>query len=485
MSTPRKRLLILDDDAGVVDFLCESLDARGYEAVGRTSPEEALALFERESFDLVITDVEMPRMRGTEVLEALLTRKPGQLVVLITAFGSVELAVAAVKAGACDFVTKPFNIDALVLTLERAFRERQLRREIVRLRAAVPGDTPGGLVARSSAMQKALEVSRRAARSDATVLLTGETGTGKSALARFIHESSGRRTQPFLQLNCAALPSGLAESELFGARRGAYTDAREDRAGVFVSVGGGTLFLDEVGELSLEVQAKLLQALETGRVRPLGSSTETPVRARVLAATNQPLEVLLREGRFRADLYYRLNVIRIEVPPLRERREDIPPLVKHLLERINEKVHKRVTRVPGEVMERLTRLPWRGNVRELENVLTRAVVLAPGDVLRGDDLPALESPLPSPEPGRATSAHHTASAMFAAPAEDDASLIPTLEEAERQLIARAMTVTKGHKGRTCQILGISRPTLERKLQKYGLAQSQSPQVHTFPVKDAL
>ncbi|NOJ80229.1 sigma-54-dependent transcriptional regulator [Myxococcus xanthus] len=447
MSTPRRRLLILDDDAGVVDFLCESLDARGYEAVGRTSPEEALALFERESFDLVITDVEMPRLRGTEVLEALLTRKPGQLVVLITAFGSVELAVAAVKAGACDFVTKPFNIDALVLTLERAFRERQLRREIVRLRAAVPGDTPGGLVARSPAMQKALEVSRRAARSDATVLLTGETGTGKSALARFIHDASSRRTQPFLQLNCAALPSGLAESELFGARRGAYTDAREDRAGVFVSAGGGTLFLDEVGELSLEVQAKLLQALETGRVRPLGSSTETPVRARVLAATNQPLEVLLREGRFRADLYYRLNVIRIEVPPLRERREDILPLVDFFLGRLGEQQQREVLGVSATALKRLMAHAWPGNVRELANLLERAVALADHDTLVPEDFD-----LPGGGGDGLTSLLSRASG-------EDAPL----EEVERAYVRRVVEAQGGNKAAAARILGINRRTLYRKL----------------------
>ncbi len=447
MSTPRKRLLVLDDDAGVVDFLCESLDARGYEAVGRTSPEEALSLFERESFDLVITDVEMPRMRGTEVLEALLTRKPGQLVVLITAFGSVELAVAAVKAGACDFVTKPFNMDALVLTLERAFRERQLRREIVRLRAAVPGDTPGGLVARSAAMQKALEVSRRAGRSDATVLLTGETGTGKSSLARFIHESSNRRAQPFLQLNCAALPASLAESELFGARRGAYTDAREDRAGVFVSAGGGTLFLDEVGELSLEVQAKLLQALETGRVRPLGASTETPVRARVLAATNRPLETLLREGRFRADLYYRLNVIRIEVPPLRERREDILPLVDFFLGRLGEQQSREVLGVSASALKRLMAHAWPGNVRELANLLERAVALADHDTLVPEDFD-----LPGGDDSGLTS-------MLSRASGEDAPL----EEVERAYVRRVVEAQGGNKAAAARILGINRRTLYRKL----------------------
>ncbi|MCE9673510.1 sigma-54 dependent transcriptional regulator [Myxococcus stipitatus] len=448
MSARPARLLVLDDDAGVVDFLCESLSARGYQTVGLTSPEEAVALFRKESFDLVISDVEMPRMRGTELLEVLLAEKPGQLVLLITAFGSIELAVAAVKAGACDFVTKPFNIDALVLAIERAFRERHLRREIVRLRAAVPTELPGGLVARSPAMRKVLDMARKAARTDSTVLLTGETGTGKSALASLIHESSARRAEPFLQLNCATLPPSLAESELFGVRRGAFTDAREDRAGVFAAAGGGTLFLDEVGELSLEVQAKLLQTLETGRVRPLGASAEVTVRARVLAATNRPLEVLLREGRFRPDLYYRLNVIRLEVPPLRERREDIVPLVDFFLGKLGGPRAREVVGVSASAMRRLMGHAWPGNVRELANLLERAVAMSEHDTLLPEDFE-----LPGHDGGM--------QALFA---QSGGDALP-LEEVEREYVRRVVDAQGGNKAAAARILGINRRTLYRKLDE--------------------
>lgn len=447
MSAVERRLLVLDDDAGVVDFLCESLTGRGYTTVGFTSPTEALARFREESFDLVISDVEMPELRGTELLEALLSEKPGQLVLLITAFGSIELAVTAVKAGACDFVTKPFNIDVLVLSIERALRERQLRREIVRLRAAVPMDAPGGLVARSPAMRKVLEMARRAARTDSTVLLTGETGTGKSALAHLVHASSARRSEPFLQLNCATLPPGLAESELFGARRGAFTDAREDRAGVFAAAGAGTLFLDEVGELSLEVQAKLLQALETGKVRPLGASAEVTVRARVVAATNRPLEELLREGRFRPDLYYRLNVIRLEVPPLRERREDIVPLVDFFLGRLGGVQVREVLGVSAAAMRRLVGYAWPGNVRELANLLERAVAMTDHDTLVPEDfdLPGAGDPGMRSLFSRATGEE------------------PPLEDVERAYVRRIVDAHGGNKAAAARILGINRRTLYRKL----------------------
>jgi DNA-binding NtrC family response regulator len=318
-SESKKRLLLLDDDAGVVDFLCESLSEQGFDVTGLTSPREALARIKTDSFDLVVTDVEMPEMRGTELLSAILSEKPSQLVLLMTAFGSIDLAVATVQSGACDFIAKPFKIEALVLAIERAFRERKIRREIVRLRKMAPLDPPGQIVAQSPAMKRVLETARKAAGTDSNALITGETGTGKGVIAKLIHDSSARRDRPFYHLNSASLPPTLVESELFGVRRGAFTDAKEDRAGAFVAAADGTLFLDEVGELPLEIQAKLLHVLEDGRVRPLGGTAEIPIKARLIAATNRPIETLLRDGRFRQDLYYRLNIIRIEVPPLRER----------------------------------------------------------------------------------------------------------------------------------------------------------------------
>lgn len=440
-----KKLLIIDDDAGVVDFLCESLAAHGAIVVGLTSPREALARAAKEVFDLVITDVAMPELRGTDLLAAILAVRPNQLVLLITAFGSIDLAVSTVKAGACDFLAKPFKIEALLFAIERAFQDRQMRREIVRLRASLPAETPGGIIARSAAMQKVLEAARRAARSDSTVLLTGETGTGKSAVARRIHEFSPRRDRPFLQLNCAALPAHLIESELFGVRRGAYTDAREDRAGAFVAAGAGTVFLDEIGELPLELQAKLLHVLETNTVRPLGGTTEVTVRARILAATNQPLETLLRNGQFRPDLYYRLNVIRIEVPPLRERRDDIVPLVDLLLGRFSERQSRPLIGVSAAAMRRLLSYSWPGNVRELANVLERAVAMSDHDTVLPEDLDL---------PGRGDG-HE--------PFVDRLDPTLPLEQVERAYVRRVVEANHGNISAAARVLGINRRTLYRKL----------------------
>jgi DNA-binding NtrC family response regulator len=443
----KKRLLVLDDDAGVVDFLCESLTERGFDVIGFTTPVEALARIKAESFDLVITDVEMPEMRGTELLAAIHADKPTQLVLLITAFGSIELAVATVQAGACDFVAKPFKIEALVFAIDRAFRDRQMRREIVRLRTTLPFEGSGQLVAKSPAMQRVIETARRAARGDSAVLLTGETGTGKSAVARFIHDSSAKRDRPFFHLNCASLPLGLVESELFGVRRGAFTDAREDRAGAFVAAADGTLFLDEVGELALETQAKLLHVLESRQVRPLGGTTDLPFNARLIAATNRPLEALLREGKFRPDLYYRLNVIRLEVPPLRERHADIIPLVDLFLGWASERQARPLIAVSAAAIRRLLTYHWPGNVRELANVLERAVALSDHDTLLLEDLDF-------PKNGGEMETLLARSAEASLP----------LAAIEQAYVRHVVEIHSGNKAAAARVLGINRRTLYRKLQ---------------------
>ena len=446
MTVAAARLLIVDDDPGVVEFLCEALNERGFAAEGCTLPLEALARATGEPFDLVITDLEMPEMRGTDLCAAILAEKPSQLVLLITAFGSIELAVATVRAGACDFVPKPFKIEALVFDIERALRDRQMRREIVRLRAAVPMVDSGALVARSPQMTKVLNLARRAAQGSATVLLTGETGTGKSAVARFIHEAGARKSRVFLDVNCASLPATLIESELFGVRRGAYTDAREDRTGAFAAAGSGTLLLDEIGELPLEVQAKLLNVLESGRVRPLGGTTDVPILARLVAATNRPLESQLREGQFRPDLYYRLNVIRIEVPPLRERREDIIPLAEVFLSRASERQSRAVKGIAATAMRRLMAYHWPGNVRELANLLERAVALGDHDTVVPEDLDF-------PDDG------HVEPLLAGSPSGD----VP-LEEVERAYVRRVLEARGGNKAAAARSLGINRRTLSRKLR---------------------
>jgi DNA-binding NtrC family response regulator len=441
-----QRLLILDDDAGVVDFLSESLAARGFEVEPQTSPEAALERIGREPFDLVISDIRMPGMNGLEFLAAVLARRPGQLVLLMTAFGSIELAVQAVRAGACDFIAKPFKIEALVFAIHRAFRDREMRREIVRLRASVPASGAGQLIARSPAMTAVIDTARRVADLDLSVLLTGETGTGKGVVARFIHDAGARARRTFEHVNCASLPATLMESELFGVRRGAFTDAREDRPGAFVSAGDGTLFLDEIGELTLETQAKLLHALESGRVRPLGSTTEVPFRARVIAATNRPLERLLRDGQFRPDLYYRLNVIRIELPPLRERQEDVVPLIDLIVGRVAEKQSRPVVGVSAAAMRRLTAYAWPGNVRELAHLLERAVALCDHDTLLPEDL---NFPRPDDLGSLLT---------------DTAQHPIPLDEFERVYVRRVLESRGGNKAEAARLLGINRRTLYRKLR---------------------
>jgi DNA-binding NtrC family response regulator len=439
----KPRILIVDDERSVVDWLLEELTERGYSALGVTSPAAALEQASTERFDLVVADVEMPGMRGIDLIAALHQENPGLLVVLITAFGTIELAMQAMRAGACDFVTKPFRIEVLVQAIERAVRERRMRREIVRLRSAAVAQAPSGIVARSAAMQRVVGLADRAATSDANVLLTGESGVGKGTIARHIHERSPRSAAPFVQVNCGALPTSLVESELFGVKRGAFTDAREDRPGLFVQADGGTLFLDEVGELPLEAQPKLLQALETRAVRAVGATTERRVDVRILAATNHPLEDALRDRRFRADLYFRLDVVRIEIPPLRDRREDIEGLVDQFLHRLAPR-DRRVVGVTAEGMRALLAHDWPGNVRELSNVLERAVTLTDHDTLLAEDLLF----------GHATALGDSLEAF--------ARKGVTLEELDQRYIDTVLAVAGGNKAHAARILGIDRRTIYRK-----------------------
>jgi DNA-binding NtrC family response regulator len=446
MTKTKGRLLVLDDDREVVAFLGEELGREGYTVTGATSPAEALREIEAGPFDLVISDVEMPEMRGIDLLAAIQARRPDQLVVLMTAFGSIDMAVQAVRAGAADFVAKPFRIEVLCLVIERALRERQMRREIIRLRDRLDEEIEGTIVAKSEAMRRAVDLARRAAGTDATVLLTGESGTGKGVLARLIHDSGPRHAAPFLQLNAAALPHTLVESELFGVKRGAFTDAREDRPGLFAAASGGTLFLDEIGELPQETQAKLLQALESGSIRPVGGTEAIAVNVRVLAATNRPLEALLRDGRFRADLYYRLNVIRIEVPPLRDRHEDLVALVDHLLARACVRLHRPIVGISSSALKRLLLHDWPGNVRELANALERAVALTDHDTILPEDImPASAGEEPHDELASAARSGLT------------------LAEVGKSYARRVLERHRGNKAAAARALDIDRRTLYRML----------------------
>ncbi len=447
MSRPA-RILVVDDDASVVDYLTEMLRADGHRTHGATS---ALAAFDRisnEEFDLVIADIEMPELRGLDLMARIHERKPGQLVLLVTAFGSIDLAVKAVRAGACEFVTKPFRWEVLQVAVERALRERRMRRELVRLRSALRGEQDGDLVARSPAMRRVVDIAMRAAKTDCTVLLTGPSGVGKGALARYIHEQSARASAPFVQVNCAALPVPLAEAELFGVRRGAFTDAREDRPGLFAQAQGGTVLLDEIAEMSLEVQAKLLHVIEMRSARPVGASDEAPLDVRILAATNRPLEESVAAQRFREDLYYRLDVVRIDIAPLRERPEDLSPLIDVLLERASNRLGRTTLGIAEDAMRWLLGHAWPGNVRELANLLERAIVLAEHDTIVLDDLVIRERP------------------------EQDEGFLERavrrglkLADIERAYFHAALRVTGGNKSEAARILGIDRRTLHRRIDE--------------------
>jgi DNA-binding NtrC family response regulator len=441
-----QRLLIVDDDRGIVDFLVEMLGQKGYMVLGTHDAREALRLLDTQPCDLVIADVEMPGMRGLDLMAAIHAQRPDQLVLMMTAFGSIDLAMQCVHAGACDFLAKPFRVEGLYEAVDRALRDRRMRRTAVRLTSSEGEFGELVFTARSARMRETLALAKRAAAVNSTVLLTGESGTGKSAVARWIHEASPCRQASFVSVNCAALPQTLVESELFGVRKGAYTDARQDRPGLFVQAHGGTLFLDEVAELSLEVQPKLLQSLESGKVRPLGDTRDRVVDVRLIAATNQPLEKRVGERLFRADLYHRLNVIRLEIPPLRERPEDIDDLVDTLVRRIGSRLGKPVPVLSVETLRWIRAYRWPGNVRELANTLERAIALAEHDTLLLEDI-AQASHLPSAE-------------RFW---QDTLTRGSTLEEVERAYIRNVLQATGGNKVRAARILGVDRSTLYRKL----------------------
>jgi DNA-binding NtrC family response regulator len=449
ISEENVRLLVIDDDPGVVDYLVEMLRRQKYAAIGYTQTGPALKAIEKEPFDLVISDVVMPGMRGLELMAAIHRKRPEQLVLLITAFGSIDLAMQSMRAGACDFLTKPFRIEALYAAVTRALKDRQMRRTAVKIgESGDKNPDESAFIIRSPCMRQLINLARRAAGVHSTVLLTGESGTGKSAVARWIHDNSPNRSGPFIAVNCAALPHSLVESELFGVRKGAFTDASKDRPGLFLQADSGTLFLDEIAELPLEIQPKLLQALETGKVRALGDTREIRLNVRLIAATHQPLAQRVNDRTFRADLYHRLNVINLEVPSLRERKEDIDELVNVLLHRICRRLGKQnAVNISVEVLRWIRAYHWPGNVRELANTLERAIVLAEHDTLLLEDL-AQASKLPPSEGDFLESAMQQGW---------------TLADIEQAYIRHVLEATGGNKIQAARLLGLDRSTLYRKL----------------------
>jgi two-component system response regulator HydG len=444
------RILVVEDDAEMRALLAEELHEAGHEVTAAASGREALARLDLAAVDAVVTDLEMPGMHGSELLAALRARDPDLPVVIITAFGSIDSAVAAVKAGAWHYVAKPFRMEQLLLSLDDALRERRLRTEIAALRREAGGSRP--VVAESAAMRRVMAMIDRAAPVDSPVLLLGDSGTGKELLARALHERGPRRGRPFLALNCSAIPDTLLESQLFGHRRGAFTDAREDRRGVFQEADGGTLLLDEIGDMAPTLQAKLLRVLQEKEIQPLGAPAPMRVDVRVVAATHRDLNALIEEGRFRRDLYFRLNVIAVRIPPLRDRPEDLEPLIASLLEAHRRRLARAACTVSPQAMDLLRRHPWPGNVRELENALERALVLGRDDVIWPEDLPEeMRATPPGPAAGGAT------------PRADR-----PLAEVEREHILATLAAAGGNKAAAARILGVDRKTLYRKIEEYGI-----------------
>ncbi|MFN0119239.1 MAG: sigma-54-dependent transcriptional regulator [Blastocatellia bacterium] len=457
-----ERILIAEDDADMRELLQEVLEAAGYEALPAASGAAAISMImgitgstgitgitgAGEAIDLVITDVLMPGVRGDEVLGAVRRHRAETPVIVITAFGSVEQAVEMVKAGAFQYLTKPFPtselLDMVSLGLERSVAQR----EHARLRRQMPALAPR-LIGASKPMRRLLDLIARTGRSASNVLITGESGTGKELVAQSIHALSARAGQ-FVPVNCAAIPADLIEAELFGHTGQAFTGARQARPGLFETAAGGTLFLDEIGELPLAVQPKLLRTLQEGSIRRVGANTEQAVNVRVIAATNRDLDLEVAEGRFRRDLYWRLNVIHLDVPSLRDRAFDIPLLVEHFLGKAAETAGRQPPDVLPETLAILTAYAWPGNVRELENALARAVALADGALLRPEDLPER---IRRGGAGAAFIARASARGI-------------TLREMERAYILETMRKTGGNKSRAAEILGLDRKTLYRKLDEY-------------------
>jgi two-component system response regulator HydG len=455
----KAKVLIVDDDTSMCELLAEGLAQHGYDATWRASPHEALAEIALRNCDVVLTDINMRDMNGLELCQKATEAHPDLPVIVITAFGSMETAVQAIRAGAYDFITKPFDIDVVAIAIERAVKHSVLTRQVQLLQKAVDESRRfDELLGASPAMKEVYDLLERVAESESTVLVSGESGTGKELVARALHRRSKRSGGSFVAINCAAMPEQLLESELFGHTKGAFTDARTARPGLFVQAKGGTIFLDEIGDMPLGLQPKLLRALQERTVRPVGGDVEIPIDVRVVAASNRDLETAIEERKFREDLYYRINVIHVELPPLRARGADVLLLAKHYLEHFAAQSQKDVRSLDPEAAEKLSSYAWPGNVRELANCMERAVALTRGEAVTIADLP------------EKIRNYRTSHVLVAAT--DPSELVP-LEEVEKRYILRVLEAVGGNKTLAAQVLGLDRKTLYRKLDRYGSERSMS------------
>lgn len=448
-------LLIIDDEKNIRDGLAANFEMEDYNVKTAASGEEGIELISKGDIDLVITDLRMPGISGEEVLKHVATVTPGIPVIILTGHGSIDSAVDAMRHGAYDFLTKPLNLDQLGMIVKRALESREMKLEHQELKKKVESDNAfKGMIGKTAAMQKIQDTIRKAADSKASVLITGESGVGKEVIARAIHELSSRHSKAMIDVHCAALSETLLESELFGHEKGAFTGAEHMQKGRFERAHGSTIFLDEIGEINQSTQIKILRVLAERKFERVGGEQTIAVDVRVVAATNKNLEDEIKAGRFREDLYYRLNVIHIHVPPLRERKSDIPLLIASFLETFNNENGKKIKGFDNKAKAAMNRYDWPGNIRELRNCVESAVVMCSGSEITIDDLPQN---------------------IAMSTAEDEIS-IPygtTLDEAERIIIEQNLAVNKNNKTKTAKILGIGRKTLQRKLAEWGLEEGES------------
>jgi len=445
------KVLVVDDDSVACDLLSEVLSKEGYEVDVARGGQEAVKKGKEDVFDIVLADVRMPDLDGLGVLRAFKTSSPETIVIVMTAFGSIETAIEAIKEGAYDFVSKPFKLDEIKIVIKRALERRRLLQENLRFRSELKEKYSfEHIVGSSSQMLEVYKAVARVAPSRSTVLIRGESGTGKELIAKAIHYNSPRSERPFVAIDCGALAEILLESELFGHVKGAFTGAISAKDGLFEQAHGGTCFLDEIGDVSLNTQGKLLRVLEEHEIRPVGGTESRKVDVRVIAATNKDLEAFVRAGKFREDLYYRLNVVSLVLPPLRERQEDIPLLATYFLRRYAEENNKKISHISQEAMVFLEAYDWPGNVRELENVIERAMALTPNPVLLPEDLPP------------------KLQERFEGVEGELAGNLLSLREFERRHIQRVLRETKGNKKLAAELLGINRRTLYRMAKRYGI-----------------
>ncbi len=456
-SSPLKRVLVVDDEENIRLMLGTLLRREGHEVTVAASADEALAALAKKEFDVLLSDIRMPQMSGLDLLDKVQEIRPLMVVIMMSAYGNVDTAIEAMKRGAYDYIAKPFRPDEVILVLRKAEERERLKQENLKLRSALETIKQGDLskmIARSATMQELFKTIRKISEYKTTVLIQGESGTGKELVARAIHDCSPRADRAFVPVNCGAIPEHLLESELFGHIKGAFTDASRNKKGLFAEADGGTLFLDEIGELPLNLQVKLLRALQEEEIRPVGDTRGIKVNVRVLAATVRDLAADVKANRFREDLFYRLNVLLLVVPPLRERIEDVPPLVEHFLVRNNARFGLEIKGVTPETLKLFMEYPWPGNVRELENTIEHAMVLAESDLIEAQNLPA--------------KIRESKDRIRLTLLSGELSIKKTTRIIEEELIRRALKRTGGNRTNAAKVLEISHRALLYKIKEYSI-----------------